>query len=65
MEKRVRKYVLKPATEEEVKRLMEDQELMRKNEELEMLWNILMSDRSKVTEARYALWLDLAERLDF
>ena len=65
MEKRVGEYVLRSATEAEVKRLMEDRELMQKNRELEMLWNVLMSDESKVTEARYALWLDLAERLDF
>ena len=64
MEKRVGKYVLRSATEEEIKRLMEDRELMEKNKKLEMWWNVLMGDESKVTEARYALWLEIAEKLD-
>ena len=51
---------LKPITEEEAERLRQDP----KNKELEMLWNVLMSDESLVSEARYALWLDLTEKLD-
>ena len=60
MEKCIGKYGLKPVTEEEAERLRQDP----KNKELEMLWNVLMSDESLVAEARYALWLDLAEKLD-
>jgi hypothetical protein len=59
--RRIMGYTLKPITEEEAERLRQDP----KNKELEMLWNVLMGDRSLVTKARYALWLDLAEKLDF
>ena len=52
---------LKPITEEEAERLKRDP----KNKELEILWSVLMGDRSLVTKARYALWLDLAEKIDF
>lgn len=52
---------LKTITKEEAERLRQDP----KNKELEMLWNVLMSDEWKVTEARYALWLDLTEKIDF
>lgn len=64
MEKRIGEFVLSSATEEEVKRLLEDRELMRKNDELAMLWNVLMGGE-EVSEARYALWFDITEKLDF
>ena len=65
MEKRIGKFVLRSATEEEVKRLLENKELMRKNDELAMLWNVLMGGGAEVSEARYALWFDITEKLDF
>ena len=65
MEKRIGKFVLRSATEEEVKRLLENKELMRKNDELAMLWNVLMGAGAEVSEARYALWFDITEKLDF
>jgi hypothetical protein len=65
MEKRIGEFVLRSATEGEVKRLLEDRELMRKNDELVMLWNVLMGGESEVSEATYALWFDITEKLDF
>ncbi len=65
MEKRIGEYILRSATEGEVKRLLEDRELMRKNDELAMLWKALMGGESEVSEARYALWFDITEKLDF
>ena len=65
MEKRIGEYVLRSVTEEEVKRLLEDRELMQKNDELALLWSVLMGGESEVSEARYALWFDITERLDF
>ena len=44
---------------------MENQELMQKNDELALLWKALMGGKSEVSEARYALWLDITEKLDF
>ena len=32
---------------------------------LAMLWKVLMGGESGDSEARYALWLDLADKLDF
>jgi hypothetical protein len=65
MEKRIGEYVLRSVTEGEIKRLLEDRELMRKNEELSLLWKALMGGESEVSEARYALWFDITEKLDF
>jgi len=65
MEKRIGEYVLRSATKGEVKRLLGDRELMRKNDELAMLWNVLMGGESEVSEGRYALWLDITSKLDF
>jgi len=65
MEKRIGEYVLRSVTEGEIKRLMENQELMQKNDELALLWSVLMGGESEVSEARYALWLDITSKLDF
>ena len=65
MEKRIGEFVLSSATEEEVKRLLGDRELVRKNDELAMLWKALMGGESEVSEARYALWFDITKKLDF
>jgi len=65
MEKRIGEYVLRSVTEEEIKRLMGDRELMQKNDELALLWSVLMGGESEVSEARYALWLDITSKLDF
>jgi hypothetical protein len=65
MKKRIGDYVLSSATEEEVKELLKDKELMRKNDELAMLWKVLMGGEREVSEFRYALWFDITEKLDF
>ncbi len=65
MEKRIGEYVLRSVTEGEVKRLLEDRELMQKNDELALLWKALMGGESEVSEARYAFWFLVTEGLDF
>jgi hypothetical protein len=56
MEKRIGKYVLKSATEEEVKKVMAD----RKSMELGLLWDILHGDDGEpLSEAHRELWAEI------
>jgi RNAse (barnase) inhibitor barstar len=56
MEEHIGKYVLRSATEEEIKKVMAD----RKSRELGLLWDILHGDDGEpLTEAHRELWVKI------
>jgi hypothetical protein len=58
MEKRIGKYVLRPATEEEVKKVMAD----RKSQEIGMLWDILHGDDGEaLSKVHRDLWAKICK----